>query len=103
VSDQRAALARLIDIAQGDTGQSRIVAGFLLAGWNADECGGFDLTDVWGVDTPVAVDMLRVFALLAGCHQYPDTMGYGKHFEAIVRVWRPAGSAAEAAERKETL
>ena len=103
MSDQRAALARLIDIAQGDTGQSRIVAGFLLAWWNAEECGGFDLTDVWGVDTPVAVDMLRVFALLAGCHQYPDTMGYGKHFEAIVRVWRPAGSAAEAAERKETL
>ena len=23
------------------------------------ECGGFDLTDVWAVDTAVAVDMLR--------------------------------------------
>jgi hypothetical protein len=20
---------------------------------------------------------------------YPDTMGYGKHFEQIVRAWRP--------------
>ena len=103
MSDQRAALARLIDIAQGDTGQSRIVANFLLAWWNAEECGGFDLTDVWGVDTPVAVDMLRVFALLAGCHQYPDTMGYGKHFEAIVRAWRSATSATKAAEGEETL
>jgi hypothetical protein len=96
----RAALERLIQIAQGDTGQSRIVANFLLAWWNAEECGGFDLTDVWGVDTSIAVDMLRVFALLAGCHQYPDAMGYRKHFEAIVRAWRPA---AEASGRKETL
>ena len=39
------------------------------------ECGGFILTDVREVDTSIAVDMLRVFALLAGCHQYPDTMG----------------------------
>jgi hypothetical protein len=85
----RAALQRLIQIAQDDTGQSRIVANFLLAWWNAGECGGFDLTDVWGVDTAIAVDMLRVFALMAEGRQYPDALGYGKHFEAIVRAWRP--------------
>ena len=88
--ESRAALERLIKIAQGDTGQSRIVANFLLAWWNAQECGGFDLTDVWGVDTSVAVDMLRVFALMAERRQYPDNMGYGRQFEAIVRAWRPA-------------
>jgi hypothetical protein len=33
--------------------------------------------------------MLRVFALLARFHQYPDTMGYGWQFEAIVRAWQP--------------
>ena len=88
-----AALKRLIHVAQGNTGQSRIVANFLLAWWNAGECGGFDLTDVWGVDTAIAVDMLLVFALLAGCHQYPDTMGHGKPLEAIVRAWRPAVEA----------
>lgn len=83
-------MERLIEIAQHDTGQSRIVANFLLAWWNAAECGSFDLTEVWGVDASIAVDMLRVFALLAGCHQYPDTMGYGKHLEVIVRAWRPS-------------
>ena len=83
-----AALERLIAVAQRDTGQSRIVANFLLAWWNAGECGGFDLTDVWAVDTEIAVDMLRVFALLARCRKYPDAMGYGKQFEAIVRAWR---------------
>ncbi len=86
----RAALERLIEIAQRDTGQSRIVANFLLAWWNAQECGGFDPTDVWAVDTEIALDMLRVFALVAERHQYPDNMGYGRQFEDIVRAWRPA-------------
>ena len=90
MSDGRAALERLLDIARGDTGQSRKVANFLLAWWNASECGGFDLTDVWGVDTAIAVDMLRGFAMLAACRQYPDALGYGKQFEAIVRMWRPS-------------
>jgi len=44
----RAALDRLIQIAKGGTGQSRKVANFLLAWWNAEACGGFDLTDSQG-------------------------------------------------------
>ena len=92
MSKSHAALERLICVAQGDTGQSRKVANFLLAWWNAGECGGFDLTDVWDVDTAIAVDMLRVFALLAACRQYPDALGYGKQFKALVRAWRKAGA-----------
>jgi hypothetical protein len=84
----RAALERLIQIGQADTGQSRIVANFLLAWWNAAECGGFDLTEVWGVDTSIAVDMPRVFALLAGCHQYPDTMS------VTASTWRQSSRLA---------
>lgn len=79
--NSKAALERLIQIAQSDTGQSRIVANFLLAWWNAAECGGFDLTDVWGVDRSIAADMLQVFALVAGCRRYPDTLGYSEPFE----------------------
>ena len=90
MSDARAALERLIGIARADTGQSRKVANFLLAWWNAEECGGFDLTDLWGVDAPVAADMVTVFALVAGRQQYPDTLGYGKQFEAMDRAWRPS-------------
>jgi hypothetical protein len=41
-------------------------------------------------DTEIALDILRVFALVAERHQYPDNMGYGSQFEAIVRAWRPA-------------
>lgn len=83
------ALVRLIEIAKKDTGQSRLVANFLLAWWNADECGGFDLTDIWGVDTAVATDMLNVFTLAAVAHCYPDRLGYEDDFIAIVSIWRP--------------
>ena len=33
--------------------------------------------------------MLRVFALVAACQHYPDTLDYRKQFEAIIRAWRP--------------
>ena len=43
------ALRRLVAIAKKDHGQSRRVANFLLAWWNPNTCGGFDLTDLWAV------------------------------------------------------
>lgn len=54
---EAAVLSRLIRIAQGDTGQSRRIADFLLAWWNAGSCGGFDLTTLWGLDSDIAADM----------------------------------------------
>ena len=87
--NELAALARLIGIAQADTGQSRRVADFLLAWWNAGSCGSFDLTTLWGVDADVAQDMVTVFGLVARIHAHPDSLGYGADFEAIVKAWRP--------------
>lgn len=88
-AEQKTALERLIAIAKGDTGQGRRVACFLLAWWNAAECGGFDLTDLWAVDQDIAQDMVTVFALLPGCRHYPDALGYEKDFNAVIRQWRP--------------
>lgn len=87
--DEQAALERLIRIAQGDTGQSRRVADFLLAWWNAGECGAFDLTNLWGVDTKIVADMTMVFAMIGRIHSYPDTLGYKESFARIVEAWRP--------------
>ena len=87
---QQAALERLIRIAQADTGQSRRTAEFLLSWWNASNCGGFDLTTLWGVDMGIAADMVTVFTLVASCHRYPDDLGYGEEFRRIVHAWRPA-------------
>lgn len=88
-SAEGAALSRLIRIAQGDTGQSRHVADFLLAWWNAGSCGGFDLTALWSLDSDIVADMLTVFALIARRNSYPDSLGYEDDFKAIVRIWRP--------------
>lgn len=87
--DELDALARLIEIAGGDTGQSRLAANFLLAWWNAGTCGGFDLTDLWNVDREIADDMRQVFGLVATSRHYPDSYGFRPEFEALVAQWRP--------------
>jgi hypothetical protein len=86
---QRAALERLLVIAARDTGQSRRVADFLLAWWNAGTCGSFDLTTMWGCDTAIVDDMVIVFAYVGHNNHYPYTLGYEQQFEAVVRAWRP--------------
>jgi hypothetical protein len=83
------ALERLISIAQSDTGQSRRVANFLLAWWNASRDGGFDLTDLWHVDKAIADDMILVFTLVAQRPSYADAYGFGPAMEELVTKCRP--------------
>ena len=82
------ALGRLCAIAKRDTGQSRRVANFLLARHNAEENGGWDPTDMWGVDTAVAEDMLAVLKLAKDSHRYPGDLGFEPEINAIWRLWR---------------
>lgn len=86
--DEREALERLLKIAKGDTGQSRRVANFLLAWWNAEKCGGFDFTDLWSVDAAIASDMLLLVSCIARVGSYPDSLGYGDDFREVVGYWR---------------
>ncbi|MFV0275814.1 MAG: hypothetical protein ACK5HY_01330 [Parahaliea sp.] len=92
---ERRALERLITIAKSDTGSSRRVANFLLAWWNAEENGGFDFTDLWGLDAEVADDILVIVHFLTKRNMYPDaletshgTISYGPDFQQIVALWR---------------
>lgn len=94
-TEEHEALVRLLRVARSDTGQSRKVANFLLAWWNAEACGGFDLVDAWGVDEAIAQDMLTIFGLIVRIQSYPDTLGYAELFEDVVRVWRPDKPSAE--------
>lgn len=87
--DELAALERLLAHAQRDSGQSRVVADFLLAWWNSGSCGAFDLTSVWSLDTAIVADLTVVFGLIGRLHRYPDSMGYEAEFKAVVRAWRP--------------
>jgi hypothetical protein len=84
-----AALNRLLAIAQSDTGQSKRVADFLLAWWNADDCGRFDFRDLWMVDKAISDDILAVLRLIALRQAYPDAYGLRTEFEQLVKDWRP--------------
>lgn len=83
------ALRALIAIARTDTGQARRVSDFLLAWWNAETCGGFDLTDLWSVDPGIAEDMLAVAGMVARVREYPDALGFDTEFRDLVAAWRP--------------
>jgi hypothetical protein len=83
-----ASVAHLMRLALGNTGQSRRVADFLLAWHNADENGGWDPTDLWGLDTALAADILAVLHLLCEEHAYPETLGFGEELKAIWQLWR---------------
>lgn len=89
------ALDRLLAVAQSDTGQSRRVANFLLAWWNARSCGGFDLTDLWMLDEQIVDDIITVTGLIASSHAYADALGYEEHFRGLVEQWRPQLCTAE--------
>jgi len=88
-AEEIAALERLMAHAQRDSGQSRIVADFLLAWWNSGSCGAFGLTALWSLDSAIVADMAIVFGLIGRVHRYPDSLGYEAEFKAIVRAWRP--------------
>lgn len=82
-----AALRRLFDIADQDTGTSGRVANLLLAWWNARENGGFDLTDLWSMDPPILADCLLIIGYVATHREYHETE-FGPRFERIWNLWR---------------
>ncbi len=85
----REAFERLHHIARSDTGQSRRVADFILAWWNAQELGGFDLADIFAVDRAIGRDMSRVVAWLATRAEPEYPVDYRAQIEEIIRLWRP--------------
>ena len=87
--NQKAALERLIEISTGNSGQCATVADFLLAWWNAQDCGGFNLATLWSVDTAIAADMIEVCRMIADDSRYPDSAGYKAEFVAMAYRWRP--------------
>ncbi len=93
----RAAFERLLQVANSDTGQSRRVANFILAWWNATDLGGFDLADLFAVDRHIAADMATVFSYVAGRNTpiYPEE--YRDEIVALIQAWRPSHAPARSA------
>lgn len=88
------ALGRLLQVAQRDTGQSRRVANFLLAWYNAEENGGWDPADLWAVDAEIADDIVAVIGLIRRVHgKYPNDLGFKREISAVWRGWRGAAES----------
>ncbi len=85
----RAAFERLLKLAQSDTGQSWRAANFLLAWWNAESLGGFDMADLFGVDSTIAADMATVFTWLAAQDNASYPTEYRAAIEKLIAEWRP--------------
>ncbi len=86
----RSATARLLAIANSDTGQSRRVADFLLAWWNGSDLGHFPIEHLWNVDRAISADMLTILGFLAEQPSavYANAFGYEDEMRALVERWR---------------
>lgn len=85
----RFALEKLLNIAHEDTGQGRRVTNFLLAWWNADAHGGFDIADLFAVDREVSEDIATIFTYLARAEDAVYPTDYRGEIESIIKCWRP--------------
>jgi len=85
----RFALEKLLNVAHQDTGQGRRVANFILAWWNAEVHGGFDLTDLANVDPEIGEDMATIFTFLAREEDLVYPHDYRREIEQIIGHWRP--------------
>lgn len=86
---ERAAFERLLKIAKDDTGQSRIVAGFILAWWNAGSLGGFDLAELFLLDHAISSDIATIVVCLARNSEAFYPTEYRSDIEAVIAQWRP--------------
>jgi hypothetical protein len=84
---ERLALDRLLSYALGKGKQNRIVADYLLAWWDAERYGAFDLQRSSALKDSVQEDMVALFGFVARCQLHPDALDYREPFEAIVRRW----------------
>lgn len=84
-----AALMRLLRLAVNDTPAARCAADFVLAWWNAQDCGGFDFATLSDLSRHQREDVLTAMAYFARAGHGPQTLGLTQELEHIVRQWRP--------------
>ena len=98
VPEVEEALLRLLEVAKSDTGQSRIVADFLLSWWNAATYGGFAVSDMFSLDGALARDVATVVGHLSRCSTavYADAYGHEDAMAEVVARWRPQASSRAA-------
>ncbi|WP_404479076.1 hypothetical protein [Novosphingobium sp. BL-52-GroH] len=84
-----AALTRLIEVAKSDTGQSAKVANFLLAWWTADEDNSFRISDIFGLDRQIGIDIATIIGFIANYPGavYADVFGERDAMSDLITLW----------------
>ena len=84
------ALDRLIRIAQGDTGQSQVVGGFLLSLYNGDDYR-FDLTALRTLDALIFEDCISVLLMdyQPEVEEHERIPGGNVIWKGLIKRWAP--------------
>ncbi len=93
----RSATARLLAIANSDTGRSRRLADFLLAWRNGSHLGHFPIEHLWNVDRAISADMMMTilnFLTEQPSAVYANAFDYEDEMRELVELWRAHGPAA---------
>jgi len=93
--EQQHALEALISVAKSDTGQSSVIASFLLSWWNAPFYGGFGMNQLWALDTTLKNNVLMMIDYIANNQDYPDCirqqngseLNYSNDLRLIAKKW----------------
>lgn len=92
--DVGAAIGRLLVIAMpsttgAETGASWRVADFLLAWWNGEDHGDFQIAHFFSLDPETGEDLITIMAYLAQNEAtYPDAWGHKADMVALAERWR---------------
>jgi len=89
VKTEHRAVERLLAFAMGKGLQNSIVADFLLAWWDAERFGRFDLQRTVALNDTSLEDIAALSTFVARYATHPEALGYGQQFNAIIRKWRP--------------
>lgn len=80
----RRSLDHLLGMAKGNTPQAERAGRFLLAWYDADGCGGFDLTDLWEMDNATLRACTVVFLWVASHRATPADVGFTADLNAVL-------------------
>lgn len=83
------ATKRLISLANGDSGGSRVARNFVLAWWNFENFGGFDLNSMADLDVAHRADIATVVVYLSEQSNATYPYEFRKDIEQIIIKWRP--------------
>jgi hypothetical protein len=97
MEEGKAALFRLYEVAQGDTGQCRVIARFLAGLYNGARFP-FDLTDLRAIDNKLFDDCMSLLRMDARhcvqeVHNYFDNGG--QRWEAMISDWKMENSSRD--------